>query len=101
MTVRAAQRYADPHLAGVALGLVLLACFALTGRGLGASGAFAHAASSVVGAVAPQRVAHNDYFQSYLQGGSVWTAWIVVEVAGVVAGALVLAVVALVRRLRR
>jgi hypothetical protein len=44
-------------VAGVALGLVLLAAFALTGRGLGASGAFASSAAGVVSAVAPQRAA--------------------------------------------
>ena len=92
MTARAPRPYADPYLAGVGLGLVLLACFALTGRGLGASGAFAQVASGVVGAVAPHRVAGNDYFQSYLQGGAPWTAWIVVEVLGVVAGAALSAI---------
>ncbi|HEY4639739.1 MAG TPA: YeeE/YedE thiosulfate transporter family protein [Thermoanaerobaculia bacterium] len=35
------MKYADPYIAGVGLGLVLLASFAFTGRGLGASGAFA------------------------------------------------------------
>ncbi|MDB5673168.1 MAG: hypothetical protein JWM65_150 [Sphingomonas bacterium] len=87
MTVRTARPYADPYLAGIALGLVLLACFALTGRGLGASGAFASVASGVVGAIAPHRVAGNNYFQSYLQAGAPWTAWIVMEVLGVVVGA--------------
>jgi hypothetical protein len=87
MTVRTARPYADPYLAGIALGIVLLACFALTGRGIGASGAFANVASGVVAEVAPHRAAGNDYFQSYLQGGPPWSAWIVVEVLGVVVGA--------------
>ncbi|HEX8153230.1 MAG TPA: YeeE/YedE thiosulfate transporter family protein [Thermoanaerobaculia bacterium] len=38
-----AKPYADPYLAGTALGVVLLASFVLAGRGLGASGAFADA----------------------------------------------------------
>ena len=48
MTVAKARPrpYADPYVAGVALGLVLLAAFLLAGRGLGASGAFATAAAS-------------------------------------------------------
>ena len=33
--------YADPYLAGVGLGLALLAAFVLSGRGFGVSGAFA------------------------------------------------------------
>ncbi|GLQ99308.1 YeeE/YedE thiosulfate transporter family protein [Dyella mobilis] len=79
--------YAEPHLTGVCLGLVLLACFALTGQGLGASGAFASVASGVVGTVSPQAAAHSAYFRSYLQDGSPWTAWIVVEIIGVLIGA--------------
>jgi len=35
-----AQPYMNPYLAGIGLGLVLLAAFVLVGRGLGASGAF-------------------------------------------------------------
>ena len=31
------KRYSDPYLAGIGLGLVLLASFVLAGRGLGAS----------------------------------------------------------------
>src|SRR5438067_1799080 len=43
-----AKPYADPYVAGVALGLVLLSAFVLTGRGLGASGAFATTAAGTV-----------------------------------------------------
>ncbi len=41
------KRYWNPYAAGVALGLVLLASFVLTGRGLGASGTFKHVAAEV------------------------------------------------------
>ncbi|MES1199079.1 MAG: YeeE/YedE thiosulfate transporter family protein [Pseudomonadota bacterium] len=78
--------YANPYLAGVGLGLVLLACFALTGRGLGASGAFANAASSAAAVFDARDAAHNAYFESYLQAGSPVTAWIVWEIVGVVVG---------------
>ncbi|MES2298957.1 MAG: YeeE/YedE thiosulfate transporter family protein [Pseudomonadota bacterium] len=81
--------YANPYLAGVALGLVLLLCFALTGQGLGASGAFGNAASVLVDAVAPRQAAVNDYFQAYLKAGPAWSAWIVIEVLGVFAGGAV------------
>jgi uncharacterized membrane protein YedE/YeeE len=89
--------YANPYVAGTALGLVLLACFVLTGQGLGASGAFAEAASLTVAAAAPEK-AHTAYFQTYLQGGPPWTSWIVLEVLGVVAGGFLSALVS--RRLR-
>ena len=78
--------YADPYLAGVGLGLVLLASFALTGQGLGASGAFADLAAQAVGWASPRAAAANGYFASYLAEGAPWTVWMVVEVAGVVLG---------------
>jgi hypothetical protein len=85
----APRPYADPHAVGVCLGLVLFACFALTGQGLGASGAFASVASGVVAAVSPQTAVHSAYFHSYLQDGSPWTAWVVVEIIGVLIGGAV------------
>jgi uncharacterized membrane protein YedE/YeeE len=80
------RAYANPYGAGVALGLVLLACFVLTGQGLGASGAFANAASVLVDSVAPRTAAGNDWFQSYLRAGPASSAWIVAEVLGLIAG---------------
>jgi uncharacterized membrane protein YedE/YeeE len=82
----AARPYANPYVAGVGLGLVLLAAFVLTGRGLGASGAFAAVATGVVSSAAPATAASNSYFQSYLAGGNPWTAWLVFEILGVLAG---------------
>ena len=45
--------FADATLAGIALGLVLLASFVMAGRGIGASGAFAAAAGPVAAAITP------------------------------------------------
>ena len=50
-TRTAARPYADPYMAGVGLGLVLLAAFVLVGRGLGASGAFGATATGLVSMV--------------------------------------------------
>jgi uncharacterized protein len=66
--------YANPYVAGAALGCVLLASFVVAGRGLGASGAFAWAAARV----APQ----NSYFAGY----PVDDLWLVIEIAGVIIG---------------
>ena len=79
--------YADPYLAGVGLGLVLLACFALSGQGLGASGAFANLASHLAG-----MFAKNAWVEGYLSGG--WASWMVVEVGGLIVGAGLSAVLA-------
>jgi len=85
--------YANPYLAGVGLGLVLLAAFVLAGQGLGASGAFAEVASATVKAVAP-KAAGNAWFESYLSGGAPWSAWIVLELTGVILGGALSAVLA-------
>jgi uncharacterized membrane protein YedE/YeeE len=80
--------YANPYVAGVGLGLVLLAAFVVMGRGLGASGAFAAAASGVATAVAPAQAHSNDFFARYLGagGGGPWLDWLVFEIIGVAIG---------------
>lgn len=84
---RAPRPYADPYLAGVALGLVLLAAFVLVGRGLGASGAFASTAAGLAAAVSPERAGKSALFSRYLVGGgSPWLDWIVIEIVGVAIG---------------
>jgi uncharacterized membrane protein YedE/YeeE len=90
--------YSDPYLAGFALGLVLLAAFVLVGRGLGASGAFASVAATMVRAVSSTSAQGNAFFADRLAGGGPWRDWLVVEIAGVFVGAWASA--ALARRLR-
>jgi hypothetical protein len=84
---RKPQPYADPYLAGVGLGLVLLAAFVIMGRGLGASGAFATTASGLANAVSPAAAHKNAYFASYLsEPGGPWRAWLLFELIGVIVG---------------
>jgi uncharacterized membrane protein YedE/YeeE len=94
------RRYWNPYAAGVALGLVLLSAFALVGRGIGVSGAAAAVVATGVDAVAPAHARANPYFDAYLGDGSrsPLGTWIVVEVAGVLLGGLLSAVLA--RRFR-
>jgi uncharacterized membrane protein YedE/YeeE len=86
VTPRPPRPYADPYLAGVALGLVLLAAFVLVGRGLGASGAFASAAAAAVDAVDPAAAQRSAYLAERLDGGGLLGDWLVVEVIGVLLG---------------
>ena len=83
------RAYADPYLAGIGLGLVLLAAFVLVGRGLGASGAFASTAAGAVAAVAPERAAASPLFAPYLDGQGPWLEWLSFELLGVFVGASV------------
>jgi uncharacterized membrane protein YedE/YeeE len=91
-----ARPYADPYVAGVGLGLVLVAAYVVAGRGLGASGAFATAAAtlaSVSGSAAP-----NAFFADHRAPGGLLGDWLVVEILGVLLGGFLSA--ALARRLR-
>ena len=88
-TAAGGQPYANPYLAGVGLGLVLLTAFVVMGRGLGASGAFASAAAGVANAVAPAQAHANSYFARYLGadgGAGPWLDWLLFEIVGVAIG---------------
>jgi hypothetical protein len=83
-------RYSDPYLAGAGLGLVLIAAFAITGHGLGASGAFAASASGLMQTVAPHYAESHPYFGRYLaEPGGPWRNWLLWEIVGVTLGGLV------------
>jgi uncharacterized protein len=81
--------YANPYLAGIGLGLVLLASFVIMGRGLGASGGVSAVVAGALNLVAPRHVAANDWLSGYVAGGSnPFKEWLVFEGMGVFAGAL-------------
>jgi uncharacterized membrane protein YedE/YeeE len=76
-----------PLVAGVLLGLALLATFLVTGHGLGASGFFTRLTAALGEAVAPAVTADNAYLGPYLRGNPL-AGWITWEVIGVVFGGL-------------
>jgi len=79
----------DPYLAGIALGLVLLATFLIFGRGLGASGAMARTTAWLTSFVAPHWVSSNGHLGGYFaQGTHWWDDWLIFEVVGVALGGL-------------
>ena len=69
---RSPQSFWNPYIAGIALGLVLLTSFLVTGKGLGASGAATRIGQFVSGS-----------------GATVLDDWIVFELLGVFLGGLV------------
>ena len=85
---REAAPYMNPYLAGVGLGLVLLAAFVVMGRGLGASGAFSSLVAWLVSAVAPAHAQANEFYADYLGSGvgHPLKDWLVFEVLGVLVG---------------
>ena len=88
--------YMNPYLAGVGIGLILLASFVLVGRGLGASGAFSSVVASTVAGAAPEHAAVNPAYAGYLGDGSTHPLkdWLVFEIIGVTLGGLFSALLA-------
>jgi hypothetical protein len=86
------KRYSDPYLAGIGIGLVLLAAYVVVGRGLGASGAFASVVAAGTAAVqGTEQASLAPATAPYLTRGitSPLRDWLVLELAGVVLGGFV------------
>jgi uncharacterized protein len=85
------KKYMNPYLAGLLLGLVLLATIYITGRGLGASGAVKSAVITTVETVAPSHTSEAKFYKEYTEEhpGNPMKNWLVFELIGVLIGAFV------------
>lgn len=80
--------YMNSYLAGFLLGLVLLAAFFVTGRGLGASGAAKSVVISSVAGAAPEYARQHPFYAEYFrEGPGPMKNWLVYLTLGVLAGA--------------
>ncbi len=88
--------YMNPYLAGFLLGLVLLATIYVTGRGLGASGAFKSVVIATVENVAPEHAETTAYYADFKAENPAgpWKNFLVFEVIGVLVGAFFSGVIA-------
>lgn len=81
--------YFNPYFGGVMLGLILLATFYITGRGLGASGAAKSTVVATVDRFAPTHAENSEYYSKFISDDNhPMNNWLVFEVIGVLAGAL-------------
>ena len=83
------NKFWNPYLAGVALGLVLLAAFLVMGNGLGASGASLRYGVAAVGALAPGLVERAPGLAKAWNGGHPLDFWLAFQMAGVLLGGFV------------
>jgi uncharacterized membrane protein YedE/YeeE len=82
-----AKPYWNPYIAGVLLGLTLLAAFLVAGQGLGASALPKRTLAKVGSEVAPEWTANNTSLGQYVEdGANPFKNWLVIEVIGVVLG---------------
>ena len=86
------QPYANPYLAGILLGLVLLASFVILGAGLGASGGIARIGASVSMCVSAPHTLGSAYFGKW--GAQPLNYYLVFMFAGTFIGALFSALLA-------
>lgn len=91
VAVRKVRPFWPPLVAGMALGLILLLTFVLTGHGLGATGASTRMTAWLGLAVAPAATQANSYLGPMVEGGNPLASWISWQVIGVAIGALVAA----------
>ncbi|MCK9616769.1 MAG: YeeE/YedE family protein [Lentimicrobiaceae bacterium] len=89
-------KYMNPYLAGVLLGLVLLAANFIAGRGLGASGALKSTIVAGVQTVAPVHASSAKFYKEYTAShpGNPLNSWLVYEMLGVIVGGFLSGVVA-------
>jgi len=89
------DRYTNPYVIGVILGLILLFTFYTMGRGVGSSASFARLATAGVKLAAPEHAKANTYLSKYIQGPrSPLTAWLVFLTIGAALGGLFSAFIA-------
>ena len=80
----------NPYLAGLMLGLLLLASFYLTGRGLGASGAMKSVVVSSVATVDKEYAENSNFYAKYISNDQKpMKSWLVLEVFGVLVGGFI------------
>ncbi|MCB0570253.1 MAG: YeeE/YedE family protein [Phaeodactylibacter sp.] len=82
------KTYLNPYLGGFLLGMLLLATFYVTGRGLGASGAIKNTVVATMSELSPQHLQESEYLGRFSEGGQhPLQTWLVYEVLGVMVGA--------------
>ena len=81
--------YMKPLVAGILLGMVLLATFVVTGHGLGATGFTTRLTAWFGMYIAPVATNANDYLGGMVEEGKPLNAWITWQVIGVALGALI------------
>lgn len=81
------MKYMNPYLGGVLLGLVLVAAFWVSGRGLGASGALKSVVVTGIKTVTPAHAENSAFYKDYLETHpNPLREWLVFQMLGVIAG---------------
>ncbi len=84
------KKYMNPFLAGFLIGLMLIAAFYFSGRGLGASGAPKSTVVTAVQQIAPEHTEKSAFYSKYTkEEASPMKSWLVYEVLGILIGGFI------------
>jgi len=88
MSTNNSKKYWNPYVGGIFLGLVLVAAFFFSGRGLGASGAIKSVTMATVETIAPNYAENAQYYDETKKSheGGPLNNWLVLEMMGVLVG---------------
>ena len=82
--------YWNPYFGGLLLGLLLIATFYITGRGVGATGGTKSTVVAAVNTVAPVYAHNSDFYSKYLdEDKNPMENWLVFETLGILIGAFI------------
>jgi len=82
------KRFWSPYVAGICLGLTLLATFYIAGRGLGASGAIALVTAESTFTIIPEFISRLKYFEQYITPITPLINWNLFLLGGLFLGSL-------------
>lgn len=90
------KRYMNPYLAGIMIGIFMIAAYYFSGEGLGASGALKSVVVATTDAVSHDYAVSNSYFTKRVSNPEKppIKTWLIFEMIGVVFGAILSAAIA-------
>ncbi len=90
MNTHVKNKYMNPYLAGVIMGLLIITAYYFAGEGLGASGGYRDVAIETIDKVAPSYAEKNAFVAPHVSGEeSPMQTWLVFELLGVMFGAII------------
>ena len=87
------NKYLNPYIAGFFIGLAMIAAYYFSGEGLGASGAYKRFVIASIDAVSHDYALNSHYSAVVVANGNPLNSWLVFEILGVIAGALISAAI--------
>ncbi len=83
------NKYLNPYVAGFFIGIALIAAYYFSGEGLGSSGAYKRFVIAAMDALSHSYAQQSHYSGAIVRNGNPLDSWLVFEILGMVAGAII------------